>query len=380
MAQRLRRARPAARRRRGPANRAIETRRNCRLPPSRAGITHGRRSPACTEPARPSLQELDRYSIPIWERARKKSRRPSAVRTTRATTRGMTCLRIDARELGRARRRLKGAVGGRDEAPREGDSLRLVGVELIGVGAPRGDRGELPAEVHRVADAGVHALTADGAVDVRGVAEQEDPAAPERVGDAVVHLVGREPVDLLDLEADAIDEGAIDVVPREIANASLGADAAAGRCVILDGADEARARLRPRRAGRSRGSRRGRASREAPCSSRRRAPRCRRRRRGARRSHPERPRGSLRARPTGRRRSRRGTSRSAGSIAPPGRRSAAVTPSARCSSETSSTSRSTLDAEPLESRSMRRRSCSSCGNMTMNGYGLSPWPMSPSST
>ena len=74
----------------------------------------------------------------------------------------------------------EGAIGRRDQAPREGDALGLVGVEQRGVGASVQHRGELPGEVHGVADAGVHPLAADGAVDVRGVAEQEGAALAER--------------------------------------------------------------------------------------------------------------------------------------------------------------------------------------------------------
>ena len=65
--------------------------------------------------------------------------------------------------------------------------------------------GELPGEVHGVADAGVHALAADRAVDVRGVAEQEGAALAEVLRHAVVHAVGREPVHLLDLDLQVRD-------------------------------------------------------------------------------------------------------------------------------------------------------------------------------
>ena len=64
-------------------------------------------------------------------------------------------------------------VGGCHQAPGEGDAFRLVAVEERRVRTPLQDGGELPGQVHRVADAGVHALSAHGTVDVRGVAEQE---------------------------------------------------------------------------------------------------------------------------------------------------------------------------------------------------------------
>ena len=61
------------------------------------------------------------------------------------------------------------------------------------------DVGQFPGEVHGVADAGVHALAADGAVDVGGVAEEEHAASVEVIGDAVVDAIGREPVHIVDV-------------------------------------------------------------------------------------------------------------------------------------------------------------------------------------
>ena len=54
------------------------------------------------------------------------------------------------------------------------------------------------AERHRVLDAGVHALAAGRAVDVGGVAGQQDPAGAVVVGDAVVHAEPRAPQHLGD--------------------------------------------------------------------------------------------------------------------------------------------------------------------------------------
>ena len=61
--------------------------------------------------------------------------------------------------------------------------------------------GELPAEVHGVADARVHPLPADGTVDVRRIAEEEGASPPEPRRDAMVHLVRREPVHAAHLDA-----------------------------------------------------------------------------------------------------------------------------------------------------------------------------------
>jgi hypothetical protein len=64
-------------------------------------------------------------------------------------------------------------------AARKGDALRLVAVEKAWISAPLEHRCELPGEVDGVSDAGVHALPADGAVDMGGVAEEEGAAFAE---------------------------------------------------------------------------------------------------------------------------------------------------------------------------------------------------------
>ena len=51
-------------------------------------------------------------------------------------------------------------------------------------------RSELPREVHRVAYAGVHALSANGAVDVRRVPEQEHATFSEIIGYTMVDPIG----------------------------------------------------------------------------------------------------------------------------------------------------------------------------------------------
>src|SRR6185369_10989887 len=107
------------------------------------------------------------------------------------------------------------AVGGFDEAAGEGDAFGFKAVEQRRRGAASEDVGQFPGEVHGVADAGVHALAADGAVDVGGVAEEEHAALTEFLGDAMVDVVGAEPVYFVDLDAEAVDGGGADVVPGE---------------------------------------------------------------------------------------------------------------------------------------------------------------------
>ncbi len=49
---------------------------------------------------------------------------------------------------------------------------------------------ELPCEVYRIANAGVHALSAYGAVDVRRITEQEHAVLAKMVGYPMVDAVG----------------------------------------------------------------------------------------------------------------------------------------------------------------------------------------------
>ena len=77
-------------------------------------------------------------------------------------------------------------------------SLRVVRLEQqIGAPSALGLR-ELPAQVPRVLDPRVHPFERDRGVEVRGVAEEEDPAGPEPCGLAVVHAVVGRPVHLVD--------------------------------------------------------------------------------------------------------------------------------------------------------------------------------------
>ena len=117
------------------------------------------------------------------------------------------------RDRAGARDARKGLIGGHDQAPGEGDSLWLVAIEERRIRVPVEDGGEFPGEIHRVADAGVHALSAHRTVDMRGVAEQERTTFAKVIGDPMVHAVGREPVHALDVNAYPFDYALAHVVP-----------------------------------------------------------------------------------------------------------------------------------------------------------------------
>ena len=89
-------------------------------------------------------------------------------------------------------------------------------------------------------------LAAGGAVDVRGVAEQEGAALAEMLRHPVMHMIGRKPIHLLDLDLEVIDRPIADVLEFE----RIGVVGA----LVAHGADQARsALLRP--AGRRPGNR-----------------------------------------------------------------------------------------------------------------------------
>jgi hypothetical protein len=62
-----------------------------------------------------------------------------------------------------------------------------------------------------IADAGVHPLAAGGAVDMRGVTEQKSATLAEVLRHPMMHVIGREPVHLVDLNLKVIDRPAADV-------------------------------------------------------------------------------------------------------------------------------------------------------------------------
>jgi len=107
----------------------------------------------------------------------------------------------------------EGLVGRRHQPPGKGDTLRLVGIEKGAARTPLEDGREFPGEVHRVADAGVHALAANGAVYVRRVAEQERAPFAEMIGDPVVDAISRKPVYPRDFDIHPRDYAAAHVIP-----------------------------------------------------------------------------------------------------------------------------------------------------------------------
>src|SRR5215217_9507922 len=88
-------------------------------------------------------------------------------------------------------------IGGGDHALCHRPPLPLVGVEERSWGPPTNHQRQLPGEVRRVLDAGVHPLPARVAVHVRGVPTQEDASLAEAGGDPVLDAEARRPDYLL---------------------------------------------------------------------------------------------------------------------------------------------------------------------------------------
>ena len=260
-----------------------------------------------------------------------------------------------------AGRECEGAIGGRDQPAGEADPLGLIAVEQALGGAAVQHRRELPGQIDRVADAGVHSLPAGGAVDVRGVAEQKGAALAETLRHAVVHAIGREPVDLPDSTLRCSIAW-----PLTSSNVKLaGVARARSRTVPIR-------RARPAAAGRSRGSRRRRDRRAV-----RRRSRARRLDVGDVEEVPVGAAGKAgadvsRAPSSARRRSRRGRRRVDSLLRPSGPRSVARDAIDRLGEADELGLALDARRRAASSRSIRSRSCSSCGKICRKGYGRQP--------
>jgi hypothetical protein len=90
------------------------------------------------------------------------------------------------------------AIGRRHQAPGKVDTFALVGVQQT-VRRATGQNGcKFPGEIDGVADAGVHALAAGRAMDMRGVAEQESATLTEVLRHPMMDVISREPIHLID--------------------------------------------------------------------------------------------------------------------------------------------------------------------------------------
>ena len=201
-------ARPARTRPGGSAcRRAARTHpRPARRRRSAAAATESGRRPAAPRPAgRPArstaalrgngCRSATRCGTPAAARARAPSRRRRCG-PARACAAGRRTAAVGNHQP-------EAAVGRLQQALRDRQALVLVGVEQRVAGLALDHQRELPRQVVGILQAGVHALRADRAVDVRRVAEQEAAAIAKARRAAMVDAVGGEPGAGLERQAGA---------------------------------------------------------------------------------------------------------------------------------------------------------------------------------
>ena len=150
------------------------------------GLERERRCPG-------SIAGLCGYRTPSWETVRNAITRPARNRSAHGSTLGATWV------VGRTDQRPwrsgggEGAIGEAQHELTDGAPLRVVGIQQGFGRQAAAHQGHLPAEVDRVLNAGVHALGACWAVDMRRVAGKEGPTGPVATGVAVVDAECRRP-------------------------------------------------------------------------------------------------------------------------------------------------------------------------------------------
>jgi hypothetical protein len=85
--------------------------------------------------------------------------------------------------------KLKGTVGGAEEAPGHGNALLLIAVQEVGLRAAFDHQGKLPGQIVGVLQARIHPLRTHWAVDVRRITEQEAAPIPKPLSGPVVDTV-----------------------------------------------------------------------------------------------------------------------------------------------------------------------------------------------
>src|SRR3981081_2505467 len=107
------------------------------------------------------------------------------------------------------------AIGCRDQLPGEADPFGFIAVKQIVAGTAGENCCKVPGEIEGVANPGIHALSAGRAVDVRCVGGQEGSSFAEMLGHPMMHMIGRKPIDLLDLAFEVVDLPVADVFKRQ---------------------------------------------------------------------------------------------------------------------------------------------------------------------
>src|SRR5262249_31048835 len=107
----------------------------------------------------------------------------------------------------------KGLIGRLDQSAGKGDALGLIAIKYRFIGPALKNPGQFPGKVDCITDAGVHALSAHGAVNMGGISQQESTPLAETVRDAVMNVIDGKPVHARDLERHPLHDTGVDVIP-----------------------------------------------------------------------------------------------------------------------------------------------------------------------
>ena len=200
--------------------------------------SHGKRSPALRRAVRQAAQRLRQgRSCDSRCRSARRCGRPAPGRAAKLIAKAAILARIlRAQQAGKPvvrHHQPEGAIRRVQQraAPPAGAPLRRSRAALVSAW-PLHDQRQLPGQVVGVLQAGVHALRADRAVDVRRVAEQEAAAVAEARRAAVVDAVGGEPGAGLDgqVRARLAAQGGNHVLDVEVAPVAQAPPAGCRRC------------------------------------------------------------------------------------------------------------------------------------------------------
>ncbi len=133
---------------------------------------------------------LDGGAVPVadaelGDRAKAVRQPGTKAERQRQHSRDQSCAEGADQRTGRGRHR-ECPIGEPHHEPPDRAALGVVGIQQGRIGHTAADQGELPAQVPGILDTGVHALGAGRAVDVGGIAGQEDAAVPVAAGVAVL--------------------------------------------------------------------------------------------------------------------------------------------------------------------------------------------------
>src|SRR5882724_8883115 len=104
----------------------------------------------------------------------------------------------------------------RAHAPRKCDPFGLIAIEQSDAGRIFECGRQLPGQVDRIPDPGVHSLAADRAMNVGGVTQQKCAPLAKLLRNAMMHAIGGEPIDALDLDLEILNRPALNSLKLQV--------------------------------------------------------------------------------------------------------------------------------------------------------------------